>query len=152
MTSPVKGDGKLSELKAADARLLIYGALCCDGKIDFEKLASFAGIKKTSASTNYWRAKNNLQQILGLSAASPTQAIDPKNDDAKNEDVDDADTGSPKKTAARAKRGTAKDASTKKEPAKRRKTVSKTTSQVVDSAQAEDASDIAPADTVDQTK
>lgn len=33
MTSPVKGDGKLSELKAADARLLIYGALCCDGKV-----------------------------------------------------------------------------------------------------------------------
>lgn len=35
MSSPIKLDAKLSELKMADVRLLIYGTLCNDGKVSF---------------------------------------------------------------------------------------------------------------------
>lgn len=36
MTSSIKLDDKLSELKAADVRLLIYGSLCHDGKVSIQ--------------------------------------------------------------------------------------------------------------------
>ncbi|KGO77631.1 hypothetical protein PITC_074570 [Penicillium italicum] len=138
MSSPFKSDSKLSELKPSDARLLIYGSLCHDRKIDFDKLASLTGMKKTSANTNYWRAKNHLEQILDANAGSDSGAVRPKGDDAKSEDTD---AGQPKKTGSGAKRGAAQGPSTKKESSKRRKTVAKTASEVVKSAQDEQAAD-----------
>ncbi|KAJ5213617.1 hypothetical protein N7449_000786 [Penicillium cf. viridicatum] len=145
MSSPIKLDAKLSELKMADVRLLVYGTLCNDGKIDFEKLAALAGMKKTSAHTNYWRAKKHLEQIVDGNSLSPTKTARSK--------PEDGDAGASKKSRSGGKRGAAKDASTKKaEPAKRRKTDTKTVSELVDSTQAEDTAETTPADTTDQTE
>ncbi|KAJ5607440.1 hypothetical protein N7537_004059 [Penicillium hordei] len=133
MSSPIKLDAKLSELKMADVRLLIYGTLCNDGKIDFEKLAALAGMKKTSAHTNYWRAKKHLEQIMDGNSLSPTKTA--------RSQPEDGDTGA-LKTARSGKRGAAKDASTKEAvPAKRRKTDTKTVSELAESTQAEDTTD-----------
>ncbi|OQD96104.1 hypothetical protein PENSOL_c017G04880 [Penicillium solitum] len=144
MSSPIKLDAKLSELKMADVRLLIYGTLCNDGKIDFEKLAALAGMKKTSAHTNYWRAKKHLEQIMDGNPVSPTQTARPQPEGG------DADATKPGRSG---KRGAAKDASTKKsEPAKRRKTDTKTVSELVESTQAEDTAETTPADTADLTE
>ncbi|CAI7615899.1 hypothetical protein PCG10_000242 [Penicillium crustosum] len=144
MSSPIKLDAKLSELKAADVRLLIYGTLCNDGKIDFEKLATLAGMKKTSAHTNYWRAKKHLEQILNANPVSPTQIARPQ--------PEGGDADSPKAVRS-GKRGAAKDGSIKKtEPAKRRKTDTKTVSELVESTQTEDTAETTPADTTDQAE
>ena len=101
-------------------------------------------MKKTSANTNYWRAKHHLQQILDGNPESSTQTVRPKSEDA--------DAGSTKKPRPGAKRGAAKDASIKKEPSKRRKTVTKAASEPVKSAHAEETDDTTPADIADQTK
>ncbi|KAJ5412906.1 hypothetical protein N7465_005211 [Penicillium sp. CMV-2018d] len=149
MSSPIKLDAKLSELTMADVRLLIYGTLCHDGKIDFEKLATLAGMKKTSAHTNYWRAKKHLDQIMDGNTLSPTPA--------RSQPEDGGDAAAPKGGRS-GKRGAAKDASTKKaEPAKRRKTDTKktdakTVSEQPESTQPEDAAEATPADTADQTE
>ncbi|CRL25899.1 unnamed protein product [Penicillium camemberti] len=144
MSSPIKLDAKLSELKMADVRLLIYGTLCNDGKIDFEKLAALAGMKKTSAHTNYWRAKKHLEQIMNENPVSPTQTA--------RSQPEGGDANAPK-AGRSGKRAAAKDPSTKKtEPAKRRKTDTKTVSEPVESTQAEDTVETTPADTADQTE
>ncbi|KAI2706971.1 hypothetical protein CBS147372_882 [Penicillium roqueforti] len=140
MTSSIKLDDKLSELKAADVRLLIYGSLCHDGKIDSEKLATLASMKKTSANTNYWRAKHHLEGILGLKVQSPTQAVNLKDEDTNG--------GPTKKSRSGTKRGVAKDTSSRKadKAPKRRKTTAKS---VPERAQDEKSSDADPADTAD---
>ncbi|CAI7627849.1 unnamed protein product [Penicillium viridicatum] len=148
MSSPVKLDAKLSELTMADVRLLIYGTLCYDGKIDFEKLANLAGMKKNSAHTNYSRAKKHLERIMDGNTLSPTPA--------RSQPEDGGDAAAPK-AGRSGKRGATQDASTKKaEPAKRRKADTKTDAKTVteqpESTQPEDAAEATPADTADQTE
>ncbi|KAJ5456639.1 hypothetical protein N7530_011913 [Penicillium desertorum] len=82
MTTQIKLDEKLAELSMADVRLLILGNLCHDGKIDCEKLAALADVKKTSARANYWRAKNNLLALMDKKEESVTQPADFKPEDA----------------------------------------------------------------------
>lgn len=102
-------------------------------------------MKKTSAHTNYWRAKKHLEQIVDGNSLSPTQTARSK--------PEDGDAGASKKSRSGGKRGAAKDASAKKaEPAKRRKTDTKTVSELVDSTQTEDTAETTPADTTDQTE
>lgn len=113
-------------------------------QIDFEKLATLAGMKKTSAHTNYWRAKKHLEQILNANPVSPTQIARPQ--------PEGGDADSPKAVRS-GKRGAAKDGSIKKtEPAKRRKTDTKTVSELVESTQTEDTAETTPADTTDQAE
>ncbi|KXG47462.1 uncharacterized protein PGRI_013320 [Penicillium griseofulvum] len=64
MTKPNESDDPLRELKPGDVKLLIYASLCHNGRIDMEKLAGYLGQKKSSASTNYFRAKGRFQAIL----------------------------------------------------------------------------------------
>ncbi|KAJ9493156.1 hypothetical protein VN97_g29 [Penicillium thymicola] len=151
MSSPIKLDSKLSELKTAEARLLIYATVCNDGKVDFEKLAALTSMKKNSANTNYLRAKKHLEQIMNGNLLSPTQT-------AGSQSEQDGDAGAPK-TGRSGKRGAAKDASTKKsEPAKRRKTETKTkseaktVSELAESTQTKDTAETTTAGTADQTK
>ncbi|OQE32420.1 hypothetical protein PENFLA_c001G08539 [Penicillium flavigenum] len=82
MTTQIKLDEKLAELSMADVRLLILGTLCHNGKIDSEKLAALAGVKKSSAQANYWRAKNNLLVLMDKKDESATQAADSKPEDS----------------------------------------------------------------------
>ncbi|CAI7569451.1 unnamed protein product [Penicillium glandicola] len=115
MTSPIKLDAKLAGLSQADARLLIYGSLCYDTKINSEKLADLAGVKKTSAYTSYWRAKNRLERILREESQSPTT----KRTASKSADTK---AGPATETRAGTKRTAAKDAASKKSvPAPKRR-------------------------------
>ncbi|CAG8909246.1 unnamed protein product [Penicillium egyptiacum] len=152
MSPSIKLDAKLAELKMADVRLLILGTLCHDGKIDCEKLGALAGMKKTSANTNYWRAKNRLSQILDGKEESPTQTTDSKPENSNT---------AAKKTPAGTKRGAAKDAPAKKADSapKRRKAAPKAASKPADesaqpeeSAQAEETNDNGLADTAHLTE
>ncbi|KAJ6184524.1 hypothetical protein N7519_005825 [Penicillium mononematosum] len=96
----------------ADVRLLILGSLCHNGKIDSEKLAALAGVKKTSAQANYWRAKNNLLALMEKNE-SATQAANFKPEDSNT---------APKARASTKRRAT-KDAPAKPDsPPKHRKT------------------------------
>lgn len=109
-------------------------------------------MKKTSANTNYWRAKHHLEKILDGKSQSPVEAALSKSEDT--------DAGPSKKTRSGTKRGAAKDASTKKNaspPKRRRKTATKATSKPAEepaeeSTQAEETNDTEPADPADQTE
>ncbi|KAF3028095.1 hypothetical protein E8E15_007974 [Penicillium rubens] len=81
MTTQIKLDEKLAELTMDDARLLILGTLCHNGKIDSEKLGALAGVKKTSARANYWRAKKILFALMEKEE-SATQATESKPEDS----------------------------------------------------------------------
>ncbi|KAJ5356281.1 hypothetical protein N7517_010890 [Penicillium concentricum] len=152
MSSPIKLEGSLSEMKQADARLLVYASLCHEGKIDMEKLAGLLGMKKTSASTNYYRARGRLQAILGEGSPINSTASKPetatKSDPAAKSDTavksEDQNTGSPVKKSRTRNPGVDKNASTKTVPAKRRKAAVKAESEPTEeSAQTDNADDTA---------
>ena len=108
-------------------------------------------MKKTSANTNYWRAKHRLEDILGMKALSLTQAVDSK---------DEGNASPTKKSRSGAKRGVAKDTSSRKadKVPKRRKTSVKSVLERTQDEKSSDAdpadksSDADPADTADLTE
>ncbi|KAJ5952226.1 uncharacterized protein N7479_010639 [Penicillium vulpinum] len=133
MSSGLKSDPKLSQLTQADARLLVYGSLCMEGKLNSEKLASLLGMKKASVATNYRCAKAHLQAILEIRIQSPTK-------DGGAEETEAA-----KKTRSGTKGGAVKEESTNDEPpTKRRKTVA---SKAASKAASEPAEESTQADT-----
>ncbi|KAJ5874348.1 uncharacterized protein N7529_002778 [Penicillium soppii] len=116
MSSPEKGNeaataAKLPDMAPWELRLIIFGSLCYgDAKIDLDKLATLAGIKKSSAS-NYYRVKRRLEALVDDDAAAK---------DGTSSKHESSPTASPKKQRA----------------TKRRKTVSKT---IVEPENPEDA-------------
>ncbi|KAJ5496829.1 hypothetical protein N7463_008816 [Penicillium fimorum] len=147
MSSPIKLEGTLSEMKQGDARLLVYASLCHEGKIDMDKLAGLLGMKTTSAATNYYRAKGRLQAMVGEGSPTKTVAFNSeaatKSDDASKSEATDA--GAPAKKSRTRKRAVAKDTSNKSDgPSKRRNAVTKAASEPTEeSAQIEKISDTA---------
>ncbi|OQE44856.1 hypothetical protein PENCOP_c002G07472 [Penicillium coprophilum] len=129
MSSPIKFKGTLSEMKQADARLLIYASLCHEGKIDMQKLADHLGMKKSSVHTNYYRAKGRLQALIAEESSTTATTSNAEAEDTSKSDVtntEDTEAGAPAKKARSGKRAAA---SKKDVPAKRRQAAPKATAQ-----------------------
>ncbi|KAJ5352597.1 hypothetical protein N7452_001571 [Penicillium brevicompactum] len=72
----------ISSLTANEIRLLVLGTVCTPVKMDFDKLANLAGIKRASAGAMWGRAKIKLERALGDeldSIESPTKTTKAKN-------------------------------------------------------------------------